>query len=325
MEAYLPKTWMHAYLILAWLFLTLLVGYFVTQWTKRILMRSVAWSWVALSFVGAHLMCVDEPAGFRMLAICGVVLFAMKIVVAAEMKINKDLSLTWTQWFSWAGFWPGMKPSLFAEDKNPDHKEGRDLLLRGVLRLSTGVSLLVLAHFTWVWTTSKVLATIFALPGISLVLHFGIFNILAGVWRYIGVKTYVLFPAPLYATSLTEFWGRRWNLPLTEMTQRAVYWPLSGVFGKNIAAVAGFVCSGLLHELAISVPVQSGYGLPSLYFVLHGGLVIVERSYLSKAEWFVTRPWLGRLWTLLWLAAPMPMLFHPAFLRGVIWPIIGVI
>jgi hypothetical protein len=47
------------------------------------------------------------------------------------------------------------------------------------------------------------------LPGLSLVLHFGVFNLLAGAWRLAGVDCRPLFLAPLESTSLAEFWGRR--------------------------------------------------------------------------------------------------------------------
>jgi hypothetical protein len=29
------------------------------------------------------------------------------------------------------------------------------------------------------------------------------------------------------------------------------------------------------------------------------------------------------VWVLGWLAVPVPILFHPPFLRGVVWPLIG--
>ena len=31
----------------------------------------------------------------------------------------------------------------------------------------------------------------------------------------------------------------------------------------------------------------------------------------------------SRAWTLFWLVAPLPLLFHPPFLRGIVWPLVG--
>ena len=56
-----------------------------------------------------------------------------------------------------------------------------------------------------------------------------------------------------------DFWSRRWNLAFSEMTALGVYRPLSGNIGRKAATVAAFLASGLLHELAISLPVLAGY------------------------------------------------------------------
>jgi alginate O-acetyltransferase complex protein AlgI len=156
------------------------------------------------------------------------------------------------------------------------------------------------------------------LVGLSLVLHFGLFNILAGLWRLAGVDCEPLFRAPLAARSLGEFWSRRWNLAFSEMTATAVYRPLCRHLDRGPARLLAFLFSGALHELAISFPVACGYGLPSLYFLLHGGLVLAEQRLAPQRH-----AWLGHVWTLTWLALPLPLLFHPAFLAGVVWPLLG--
>jgi alginate O-acetyltransferase complex protein AlgI len=97
------------------------------------------------------------------------------------------------------------------------------------------------------------------------------------------------------------------------MTAACVYRPFREAFGQRTALLASFVFSGLLHEAAISLPVHAGYGLPLGYFVLQGVLVACERARSSLA---------GRVWTLFWLAAPLLLLFHPLFLRGVVFPLV---
>ena len=107
------------------------------------------------------------------------------------------------------------------------------------------------------------------------------------------------------------------------MLSLGVFRPLAGRLGRRTATAAAFVASGLLHELAISVPVLAGFGLPLVYFVLHGMLVMAERG-LERAGRPVTGwgVW-AHVWVLGWLAVPAPMLFHRPFLRGVIWPLVG--
>ena len=292
--------------------------------------RVASWALVASGFVGYGVLCAQEPPGVRMLLIIGVVLYAMKAVVATEEVITSELRMTPLEWAAWAGGWPGMDPWLFAgwrarerADRREDVQEAMGFASRGVVRLAIGAALMVGAHAAHRATGSLVLTTALALPGISLVLHFGIFNLTCAFWRALGVHVYPLFVAPLASFHLKEFWGRRWNLPFTEMIQRAVFRPLRGRVGAAWAAVAGFVFSGVLHECAISVPVQEGYGLPMLYFAVHGILVTVERR-TGLDDALERRPILARAWTLFWLAAPMSILFHPPFLRGIVWPLVGV-
>jgi alginate O-acetyltransferase complex protein AlgI len=193
----------------------------------------------------------------------------------------------------------------------------------GLARSLTGLALVALACLAWVGTGSRALGTALLLPGLSLVLHFGLFNLLAGAWRLSGVDCRPLFVAPLRSTSLGEFWGRRWNLAFSQMTALAIYQPLVRRAGRRAALAASFLGSGLLHELAISVPVRAGYGLPMAYFALHGALMMIE-GRLARAGRPIDRvPWAGRAWTLGWLVLPLPILFHRPFLAGVAWPLIG--
>jgi D-alanyl-lipoteichoic acid acyltransferase DltB (MBOAT superfamily) len=122
---------------------------------------------------------------------------------------------------------------------------------------------------------------------------------------------------------LSEFWGRRWNLAFSEMTALAVFRPLRGVVGPQPATVAAFLFSGLLHELAISLPARAGYGLPLLYFALHAGAMQMETALSRRGRPVDSIRWVGRVWTLAWLVLPLPVLFHRPFLRGCVWPLIG--
>ncbi|WP_267900995.1 MBOAT family protein [Cohnella endophytica] len=167
-------------------------------------------------------------------------------------------------------------------------------------------------------------ATALLLTGLSFAGHFGLLNIWAGVWRWAGFDCQQLFRNPAMSRSLNEFWSKRWNLAFSEMTTLGVYRPLIGVVGKNGAAFASFLFSGILHELAISLPVRQSFGMPLFYFVIHGAGIVIERT-LEKWDLPVSGvPWLGRIWTFVWLVLPVPLLFNPSFLKSIIWPIIGI-
>ena len=100
--------------------------------------------------------------------------------------------------------------------------------------------------------------------------------------------------------------------------------PAPRAAGRTAAALAAsFLGSGLLHELAISVPVRAGGGIPTAYFALHGVLLIAEGRLASAGHTIERVASVGRTWTLGWLVLPLPILFHRPFLAGVAWPLIG--
>ncbi|KAG9144099.1 hypothetical protein Leryth_013748 [Lithospermum erythrorhizon] len=111
---------------------------------------------------------------------------------------------------------------------------------------------------------------------------------------------------PYLSTSLQDFWGRRWNLTVTNALRQTVYYPvrtaLENILGKGwfpscLAMLASFVVSGLMHELIIY---QITHVSPSwdmtLFFVIHGVLVVIEVTLKKwfkgklKLPWFVSGP-----------------------------------
>jgi alginate O-acetyltransferase complex protein AlgI len=295
--------------------------------------RAAAWIIALGGTAAAERLCAAEPPGVRMLAIIGALLLGMKSVVAVEAAAAPGASgvrLTLPQSVAFWLLWPGMRPATFATLGGPSQPGAASLLRLGLVRLAQGLALIGLARWVWVaageegggpvalWG-----ATLLLMAGLSLCLHFGLFNIAAGLWRWAGADAKQLFRAPLASADLDEFWARRWNLAFSEMTALAVYRPLSGAVGRGPALVGAFLASGLLHEAAISLPVNAGYGWPMLYFALHGGLVAVERRLKSAFPALTARPAVGRCWTLFWVFAPAPLLFHRPFLDGVVRPIIG--
>jgi len=309
-------------------------GYAVTRLHPPHAARVVAWTMLVVGTAAVERVCAAQPAGVRMIALISFGLLVMKSIVVVEEQARGLKPLSFPRWLGFSAAWIGMQPRLFASAGAGPLPGAAALLRRGLLHAASGAILVVLARLAWIQLHSRLLATLLLLPGLSLMLHFGACNLLAGAWRFRGVACDALFRAPLQSQSLGEFWSRRWNLAFSEMTAIAVYRPLAASFGKlrtsracrgtrlgrGPALLAGFGLSGLLHELAISVPVRAGYGLPLAYFLVHGGLVLVERT-LSQAG-YPLNGWVGRAWALFWLLVPLPLLFHQPFLAGVIWPLI---
>lgn len=100
------------------------------------------------------------------------------------------------------------------------------------------------------------------------------------------------------------------------MTAVAVYGPVEARFGRSAGILAGFLFSGLAHEVAISLPVRAGYGLPLAYFALHGLLVLAEGRARGRSAA------VGRALTACALVLPLPLLFHRAFLNALVAPLL---
>lgn len=152
--------------------------------------------------------------------------------------------------------------------------------------------------------------------GLIFLLHFGAFHLLAIAWNMAGMNAQPIMHAPLLAVSVREFWGRRWNLAFHQLAAEFVFRPLRGRIGARNAVVAGFLASGLVHELVISVPARGGYGLPTMYFLIQAVGMLVERRGRSADD---SRHF-NRLFTMLVVAGPAFWLFHPPFVTRVVLP-----
>jgi len=158
-----------------------------------------------------------------------------------------------------------------------------------------------------------------AMVGLIFVLHFGLFHLLSCAWRSAGVDARPLMQWPILSTSVGEFWGRRWNTAFRDLTHGSLFRPLAARFGPRRALLTGFLFSGLIHELVISIPAGGGYGGPTLFFALQAAALLAERSSFCK-RLGLGGGWRGWLFTAAVLVVPAVLLFHPPFVLRVVVP-----
>ena len=157
--------------------------------------------------------------------------------------------------------------------------------------------------------------------GIAFILHFGIIHLLAVAWRRAEVNVTPIMHAPILSNSVSDFWSRRWNLAFRDLVHRFVFRPVSVRFGPRCAMWAVFLLSGLMHDFVISLTARGGYGLPTLYFVLQGAAMSLERSQFGKRIG-LRGGIVGRMFAALVVVVPMGLLFPPVFVERVVVPML---
>jgi alginate O-acetyltransferase complex protein AlgI len=163
--------------------------------------------------------------------------------------------------------------------------------------------------------SNPILAGWIGMTGMILILHFGLFDLASIGWRALRVDAPPIMNRPLRSTSISEFWGRRWNGAFNDLALRLVFRPVARRNGLVVGTLVAFAVSGLIHELVISVPAGAGYGLPTGYFLFQGLAVLGERKWNA-----LRRGISGWLFTVIVVAGPAYWLFHPPFVRHVILP-----
>ncbi len=155
--------------------------------------------------------------------------------------------------------------------------------------------------------------------GLIFLLHFGSFHLIALFWQAVGISSEPIMSKPILSKSLSEFWGKRWNLGFRQLAHDLIFRPLHRRIGVAAAGMLVFVASGLIHDLVISLPARGGYGLPTAYFVLQGLGVTLERSTLGR-KLGLQKGLAAWIFLLVVAAGPAFWLFHPPFVQRVILP-----
>ncbi len=216
--------------------------------------------------------------------------------------------------------WPGMNPAEFfdlaARPARPPL--GQWLLAAGNVAL--GLWLVRLAaglpepmQVGWV-----------GIVGVVLVLHFGLFQLLAYCWRSAAVDARPIMDWPIAARTLSDFWDRRWNRAFHDLARRFVFRPLVPRIGAAAALWVAFLASGLVHDLVISLPAGGGYGLPTLYFLIQAAGLLAERNSVARRFQFAFGAG-GRMFAAAVVLLPLPLLFHGPFITRVAAPLVQAI
>ncbi|KAJ4725192.1 acyl-CoA--sterol O-acyltransferase 1-like [Melia azedarach] len=173
-----------------------------------------------------------------------------------------------------------IKPSSNPSHRNPKSSSGSILLAIKVFSLA----LLLHVYNYRQYLHQNVILLINCLH-IYLFLEIGLATCAAPVRAIFGFELELQFNEPYLATSLQDFWGRRWNLMVTGILRSIVYNPIRRISTRAIgykwaplpAVFAAFVVSGLMHEIVYYYLTRAPptWEMTS-FFILHGVCLIVE-------------------------------------------------
>lgn len=227
--------------------------------------------------------------------------------------------LTGAYFFAWVGM---DAKNFLNRDQTvaaPAHGEWLSAFARSII----GIALIWFVAPMFV-QTRPMLAGWLGMFGFILCLHFGTFQLLSLAWRRAGINAQPIMQKPLLATSLSEFWGQRWNGGFHFLANTFLFRPLLRRCGAAVATLLVFLVSGVIHDLLISLPARGGYGLPTAYFAIQGCGIFIERSALGRTLG-LGHGWRGWVFAAVCAGAPAFWLFHPIFIHNVILPMLHAI
>lgn len=278
-----------------------LSGFFLAKLSRPHARRALSWVILIAITAAAHLVMMEDPPLVRMTGLCFVLLGGMKGLVYTEWSCRQNLTLGRYMIFSF--LWLGMDPASFVSRRTG--LSWRLDLVWGAVFVAVGT---MGAYVVWSMGWRSIF--VMFLP-MSLAFHFGVLRMAKGFLRAMGFAVRTLFPNPLETQGIGDFWSKRWNVGYSQMLQRVIGRPIEEMCGKSGASFAIFVASGFLHEVAITLPCRAGYGLPTLYFIIQGLVVVLEKSWRKP---------IGKIPALCCVILPLPWLFPQSFQDDVIVP-----
>ena len=122
--------------------------------------------------------------------------------------------------------------------------------------------------------------------------------------RPLGISCEAAMDEPYYATSFSNFWGKRWDRPMQTILYSGAFQPMRkgcGSVGVGGAVFVTFIVSGVVHTLGVAacgwVSAQSCVSM-MCFFLLQAVFVLVEGVLKRPAGMYLTQ-------TLTWITSPL--------------------
>jgi Membrane bound O-acyl transferase family len=251
----------------------------------------------------------------------------MMFIYFGPYKISALLSLSHQERSQWTWprllaffLWIGMQPRPFLPSYSASGTEPSPTWRGVVINLLTGAVFLWGIPFFFPSETPLLVRAWTGMIGVVFIRFLAIFDIWTLIFRRLGFPVEKAWVNPIAASSLRDFWGRRWNRIMSGLMRDLLFIPLSRKIGVVGATLAVFLYSGVVHEF-FSVLARSGYGGPTLYFIIQGVAFLFEGTRLGQ-RMLQGPSMVGRCWTFLIVVGPIALVAPPAFMYEVVVPIL---
>lgn len=274
--------------------------------------------WMPLLVLPATVLVAgqDWPAWSFMWSLSFALYAGFKWLTFADCNVERP-----TNWrmLAYLLLWPGMDATSFLDRDRTINGPRPVEWMYALIKLTLGVVLIVYSKS--VISEHPLLGGWIGMTGIAFGLHFGLMHLLSNYWRGSGIHAVPIMNAPIMASSLSDFWGRRWNLAFRDLAHSYVFRPFVGSLGVAGATMAVFAVSGCIHDFVISTSAGAGYGLPTAYFMIQGFGLLFERSRVGRRIG-LGRSVIGRMYCAGVVLGPVGLLFHRPFIEHIVVPML---
>jgi hypothetical protein len=285
-----------------------LVGYYLLRTATRPVRWVGFWALTAILFGAAYLLPDSDP--FLRLA--------AYLVAAAKIQNTGDVSFkslkapfktrSFIEYITWSSLPPDTIPAKTPEEKRSNRSEALRRIGVGSIQTLVGAGI-VGANLKFRFGDLSVWLLWPYCAAIALTLPSGVFRLIVGTYMLVtGNRCLPMFNNPVLSTTISEFWGSRWNLMFVRCIKRGAFLPLVRAgWSPAVAALASFGVSAFVHELLILVVLGRLDGFNGLFFLLQTIPIVLERRF--RHEYNRLPSPVRRLITWIWFAATGPLFF----------------
>jgi len=192
----------------------------------------------------------------------------------------------------------------------------RWVVARGLVASAVCVGLLVAGNAVRLWHWSRFADDMLVFAEVAIGAA-GVHDLIVGLAALGGHQVLGLQDNPHLASSLTQFWGRRWNRLVQGNLDRAFFRPFARRRSYTVGTLLAFTASGIMHVVAVldAGPPALTLGPAAVvmaFFWLHAIIVLGERGggVLRGADRRTGLLW-RRLRTAMLFAILSPLLLDP--------------